>query len=199
MLSVVQVMRESQKAKKITEFLSAALTASVNITLGFGELHYFQHTIQNPYKASRFVKIRLDDPEVTLITDPKEWRDLHRMFDGSEQNVWCDLTSRVVWPGVRHGGRKKQRRPHAAARAREPRPERETPVQGALAQASGSRRRDGSERWVEGAARVDDRRDASTAGVEDRAGVVLVPERREGGGGSAGRFERDGAVPGVGD
>lgn len=85
MLSVVQVMRESQKAKKITEFLSAALTASVNITLGFGELHYFQHTIQNPYKASRFVKIRLDDPEVTLITDPKEWRDLHRMFDGSEQ------------------------------------------------------------------------------------------------------------------
>ena len=80
MLGVVKVMREAQKAQKITEFLFRSSTSEVSVTLGFGELHYFQHTIRNPHIENRFVDIRVDDPEVSVVTDAQEWRELHRMF-----------------------------------------------------------------------------------------------------------------------
>ncbi|XP_025768341.1 LOW QUALITY PROTEIN: nephrocystin-4 [Puma concolor] len=73
-LQVIAAYRERMKAESITSALSLAITTkhTVHVTLGTAE--FFEFALRNPHNTQHTVTIEVDSPELSIISDSREWR-----------------------------------------------------------------------------------------------------------------------------
>uniref|UniRef100_A0A8C9JWG9 Nephrocystin 4 n=1 Tax=Panthera tigris altaica TaxID=74533 RepID=A0A8C9JWG9_PANTA len=73
-LQVIAAYRERTKAESITSALSLAITTrhTVHVTLGTAE--FFEFALWNPHNTQHTVTIEVDSPELSIISDSREWR-----------------------------------------------------------------------------------------------------------------------------
>jgi nephrocystin-4 len=113
-LEAAKRMREVHKESKIKEFLQKCITTNETIHPSFGEVCYVPYRLCSPFSEARVIAIHIDDPELELVTDANEWRELERhssrslgvveedMFqrDSRTQDytVWLEAQKQVVVP-----------------------------------------------------------------------------------------------------
>ncbi|XP_066230978.1 nephrocystin-4 [Saccopteryx leptura] len=75
-LQVIAAYRERLKAQSIASALSLALTTEHTIHATLGTAEFFEFALRNPHNTQHTVTIEVDNPELSLVLDSREWRHL---------------------------------------------------------------------------------------------------------------------------
>lgn len=70
----VEIFRERRKRNTIQEALRAQITTKHVINASFGQGHFFEFLIQNPYSSDHNFTFSWSENRLRLVTDEKEWR-----------------------------------------------------------------------------------------------------------------------------
>ncbi|KAM8791790.1 nephrocystin-4 [Rhynchonycteris naso] len=73
-LQVIAAYRERLKAQSIASALSLALTTEHTIHATLGTAEFFEFALKNPHNTQHTVTIEVDNPELSLVLDSREWR-----------------------------------------------------------------------------------------------------------------------------
>ncbi|XP_061457406.1 nephrocystin-4 isoform X2 [Rhineura floridana] len=73
-LQIIEAYRERIKAESITSMLSKAITTRHTLYASFGTAEFFEFALKNPYSVQHTVTIEIDNPELSVIVDAREWR-----------------------------------------------------------------------------------------------------------------------------
>uniref|UniRef100_A0A670ZIN0 Nephrocystin 4 n=1 Tax=Pseudonaja textilis TaxID=8673 RepID=A0A670ZIN0_PSETE len=73
-LQLIEAYRERIKAESITSMLCQAITTHHVIYATLGTAEFFEFALKNPYGVQHTVTIRVDNPELSVILDVREWR-----------------------------------------------------------------------------------------------------------------------------
>ncbi|KAL7978579.1 hypothetical protein Chor_005561 [Crotalus horridus] len=73
-LQLIEAYRERIKAESITSMLCQAITTHHTVYAMLGTAEFFEFALKNPYSVQHTVTIRIDNPELSIILDVREWR-----------------------------------------------------------------------------------------------------------------------------
>ncbi|XP_064446123.1 nephrocystin-4 isoform X11 [Mirounga angustirostris] len=73
-LQVIAAYRERTKVESITSALSLAITTKHTIHVTLGTAEFFEFALRNPHNMQHTVTIEVDNPELSIIQDSREWR-----------------------------------------------------------------------------------------------------------------------------
>ncbi|NXQ57518.1 NPHP4 protein, partial [Anthoscopus minutus] len=73
-LQVIDAYRDHIKGESIYQMLSQAITATRTVHAVLGTAEFFEFALKNPYSIQHTVTIEVDNPELSVIVDPREWR-----------------------------------------------------------------------------------------------------------------------------
>ncbi|KAL9825526.1 nephrocystin-4 [Geothlypis trichas] len=73
-LQVINSYRDHIKGESIYQMLSQAITATRTVHAVLGTAEFFEFALKNPYGVQHTVTIEVDNPELSVILDPREWR-----------------------------------------------------------------------------------------------------------------------------
>ncbi|XP_027964343.1 nephrocystin-4 isoform X2 [Eumetopias jubatus] len=73
-LQVIAAYRERTKVESITSALSLAITTKHTIHVTLGTAEFFEFALRNPHNVQHTVTIEVDNPELSIIQDSREWR-----------------------------------------------------------------------------------------------------------------------------
>ncbi|XP_057559506.1 nephrocystin-4 isoform X2 [Hippopotamus amphibius kiboko] len=73
-LQVIAAYRERTKAESIASALSTAITTQHTVHATLGAAEFFEFALRNPHSTQHTVTIEIDNPELSLILDGREWR-----------------------------------------------------------------------------------------------------------------------------
>ncbi|XP_045856473.1 nephrocystin-4 isoform X1 [Meles meles] len=73
-LQVIAAYRERMKAESISSALSLAITTTHTIHVTLGTAEFFEFALKNPHNMQHTVTIEVDNPELSIIQDSREWR-----------------------------------------------------------------------------------------------------------------------------
>lgn len=73
-LQVIAAYRERTKAESISSALSLAITTTHTIHVTPGTAEFFEFALKNPHNVQHTVTIDVDNPELSIIQDSREWR-----------------------------------------------------------------------------------------------------------------------------
>ncbi|KAM6173227.1 nephrocystin-4 [Erethizon dorsatum] len=73
-LQVIDAYRERTKAESIASVLSLAITTQHTLYTTLGTAEFFEFALKNPHNTQHTVSIEIDNPELSLILDSREWR-----------------------------------------------------------------------------------------------------------------------------
>ncbi|KAM9270222.1 LOW QUALITY PROTEIN: nephrocystin-4 [Morus bassanus] len=73
-LQIIDAYREHIKGESISRMLSQAITATHTVHAVLGTAEFFEFALKNPYGVQHTVTIEVDQPELSVILDPREWR-----------------------------------------------------------------------------------------------------------------------------
>uniref|UniRef100_A0A8C9D382 Nephrocystin 4 n=1 Tax=Panthera leo TaxID=9689 RepID=A0A8C9D382_PANLE len=73
-LQVIAAYRERTKAESITSALSLAITTKHTMHVTLGTAEFFEFALRNPHNTQHTVTIEVDSPELSIISDSREWR-----------------------------------------------------------------------------------------------------------------------------
>ncbi|XP_008046771.1 nephrocystin-4 [Carlito syrichta] len=74
-LRVIDAYRERTKAESITCVLSRAITTQHTLYATLGTAEFFEFVLKNPHNTQHTVMVEIDNPELSVIVDSREWRD----------------------------------------------------------------------------------------------------------------------------
>ncbi|KAI9003253.1 hypothetical protein BC832DRAFT_99374 [Gaertneriomyces semiglobifer] len=125
-LQTISVFRERRRPATIRKALTNSLTTTHTVHASFGQCFFFEHLFRNPYAVPSTFLIHWSDDELRLVTSPKEWTYLRRVYDipahveskfvellgKGEAKIYLDANETVAVPfvfqtflsGVRGGG-----------------------------------------------------------------------------------------------
>uniref|UniRef100_A0A2K6UXN1 Nephrocystin 4 n=1 Tax=Saimiri boliviensis boliviensis TaxID=39432 RepID=A0A2K6UXN1_SAIBB len=75
-LQVIAAYRERMKAESIASLLSLSITTEHTLHATLGVAEFFEFVLKNPHNTQHTVTVEIDNPELSLIVDSQEWRDL---------------------------------------------------------------------------------------------------------------------------
>lgn len=87
----MEFYRNQTKHDQIMNKLHEFITTEYAIYPNFGIVEFFEFVITNPYNEAQTVTILIDDPEIQVVTDSKEWRHLkllHQIYSQVEDNMF---------------------------------------------------------------------------------------------------------------
>nr|XP_056721121.1 nephrocystin-4 [Euleptes europaea] len=73
-LQIIEAYRERIKAESIAGMLSQAITTHHTLYAMFGTTEFFEFALKNPYSVQHTVTIEIDNPELSVIVDSREWK-----------------------------------------------------------------------------------------------------------------------------
>ncbi|XP_064137216.1 nephrocystin-4 isoform X3 [Loxodonta africana] len=73
-LRVIEAYRERMKAEGITSMLSLAITTQHTLYAALGTAEFFEFALKNPHNMQHTVTVEIDNPELSVILDSREWR-----------------------------------------------------------------------------------------------------------------------------
>ncbi|CAF0840751.1 unnamed protein product [Brachionus calyciflorus] len=90
-LKIMEFYRNQTKHDQIMNKLNEYITTEYSIYPNFGIVEFFEFVITNPYNEAQTITILIDDPEIQLVTDSREWRHLkllHQIYTQVEDNMF---------------------------------------------------------------------------------------------------------------
>ncbi|KAJ6651831.1 hypothetical protein lerEdw1_016448 [Lerista edwardsae] len=73
-LQIIEAYRERIKAESIVGMLSRAITTHHTLYAMFGTTEFFEFALKNPYNVQHTVTIQIENPELSVIVDAREWK-----------------------------------------------------------------------------------------------------------------------------
>ncbi|XP_077167305.1 nephrocystin-4 isoform X1 [Paroedura picta] len=73
-LQIIEAYRERIKVESIGSMLSQAITTHHTLYTMFGTAEFFEFALKNPYSVQHTVTIEIDNPELSVIVDSREWK-----------------------------------------------------------------------------------------------------------------------------
>ncbi|XP_008587641.1 PREDICTED: nephrocystin-4, partial [Galeopterus variegatus] len=73
-LQVIDAYRERTKAESIASVLSLAITTHHTLYATLGTAEFFEFALKNPHNTQHTVTIEIDNPELSVVLDSREWR-----------------------------------------------------------------------------------------------------------------------------
>ncbi|XP_043854059.1 nephrocystin-4 isoform X2 [Dromiciops gliroides] len=73
-LQIINAYRERTKVESITNMLSLVITTHHTIYATLGTAEFFEFALKNPHSLQHTVSIEIDNPELSVILDSREWR-----------------------------------------------------------------------------------------------------------------------------
>uniref|UniRef100_A0A8C5QD86 Nephrocystin 4 n=1 Tax=Leptobrachium leishanense TaxID=445787 RepID=A0A8C5QD86_9ANUR len=73
-LQIIEAYRERTKAECISSMLNQAITSNYTVYATLGTAEFFEFELKNPYNIQHTVSIEIDNPDLRVIVDTKEWR-----------------------------------------------------------------------------------------------------------------------------
>ncbi|XP_063292057.1 nephrocystin-4 [Pelobates fuscus] len=73
-LQIIEAYRERTKAECISSMLNQAITSNYTVYATMGTAEFFEFELKNPYNIQYTVSIEIDNPDLRVIVDTKEWR-----------------------------------------------------------------------------------------------------------------------------
>ncbi|XP_056651907.1 nephrocystin-4 isoform X3 [Monodelphis domestica] len=73
-LQIIDMYRERTKVENITNMLSLVITTHHTIYATLGTAEFFEFALKNPHNLQHTVSIEIDNPELSVILDSREWR-----------------------------------------------------------------------------------------------------------------------------
>ncbi|XP_062449132.1 nephrocystin-4 isoform X3 [Rhea pennata] len=73
-LQIIDAYRERIKAESISDMLRQAITTTHTVYAVLGTAEFFEFALKNPYNVQHTVTIEIDHPELSVISDTREWR-----------------------------------------------------------------------------------------------------------------------------
>ncbi|XP_053516614.1 nephrocystin-4 isoform X1 [Artibeus jamaicensis] len=90
-LQVIAAYRERTKAQSIASALSLAITTEHSICATLGTAEFFEFVLRNPHSTPQTVTVEVDNPELSLVLDSREWRhfkDVARLHTPVEEDMF---------------------------------------------------------------------------------------------------------------
>ena len=90
-LRIMEFYRNQTKHDQILSKLREFTTTEYAIYPNFGIVEFFEFVITNPYNQPQVITIVIDDPEVQVVTNGREWRHLkllHQIYSQVEDNMF---------------------------------------------------------------------------------------------------------------
>ncbi|XP_054996166.1 nephrocystin-4 [Sorex araneus] len=75
-LQVIAAYRERTKAASIAGALGRAVTTQHTLHASLGTAEFFEFVLRNPHNTQHTVTVEIDNPELSVIVDSREWRHL---------------------------------------------------------------------------------------------------------------------------
>jgi nephrocystin-4 len=88
---IMEFYRNQTKHDQIMNKLHEYITTEYAIYPNFGIVEFFEFVITNPYSDGQTVTIIIDDPDIQVVTDAREWRHLkilHQIYSQVEDNMF---------------------------------------------------------------------------------------------------------------
>nr|XP_033777776.1 nephrocystin-4 isoform X1 [Geotrypetes seraphini]XP_033777777.1 nephrocystin-4 isoform X1 [Geotrypetes seraphini]XP_033777778.1 nephrocystin-4 isoform X1 [Geotrypetes seraphini]XP_033777779.1 nephrocystin-4 isoform X1 [Geotrypetes seraphini]XP_033777780.1 nephrocystin-4 isoform X1 [Geotrypetes seraphini] len=73
-LQIIDSYRERIKTESISNMLSQAIASHYTIYATLGTAEFFEFALKNPYNVQHTITIEIDNPELSVIVDTREWR-----------------------------------------------------------------------------------------------------------------------------
>eukprot|EP00057_Strongylocentrotus_purpuratus_P013382 XP_011667856.1 PREDICTED: nephrocystin-4 [Strongylocentrotus purpuratus] len=80
-LKTIELYRERSKKDGIMSMLQSVITTEHTINPAFGRAEFFEFVLKNPYNASHTISIQWEHDNLSVITNPKEWRHFKTFFE----------------------------------------------------------------------------------------------------------------------
>jgi nephrocystin-4 len=90
-LKVMAMYRQQTKHDQIMNKLHNLITTEYAIYPNFGTVEFFEFIITNPFQEAQNISIIIDDPDLKVVTDGREWRHLkllHQIYTQVEDNMF---------------------------------------------------------------------------------------------------------------
>ncbi|XP_078498754.1 nephrocystin-4 isoform X2 [Lissotriton helveticus] len=90
-LQIIEAYRERTKAESISNMLSQAITSNYNVYATLGTAEFFEFALKNPYNIQHTISIEIDNPELSIILDTREWKhfkDLTNTITALEEDMF---------------------------------------------------------------------------------------------------------------
>lgn len=87
----MEFYRNQTKHDQIMSKLNEYITTEYAIYPNFGIVEFFEFVLTNPYNTAQTVTIIMDDPDIQVVTDAREWRHLkilHQIYTSVEDNMF---------------------------------------------------------------------------------------------------------------
>lgn len=95
----MEFYRQQTKHDQIMSKLNEYITTEYAIYPNFGIVEFFEFVLTNPYNQPQTVTIVMDDPDIQVVTDSREWRHLkmlHQIYTAVEDNMFHREESTVL-------------------------------------------------------------------------------------------------------
>jgi nephrocystin-4 len=103
----MEFYRNQTKHDQIINKLYDYMTTEYVIYPNFGVVEFFEFIITNPFNDAQTVTIIIDDPDIQVVTDSREWRHLkllHQIYSQVEDNMFnkqeLDPTKQLKYPQI---------------------------------------------------------------------------------------------------
>lgn len=87
----MEFYRNQTKHDQIMSKLNEFITTEYAIYPNFGIVEFFEFVITNPFNEAQTITILIDDPEIQVVVDSREWRHLkllHQIYSQVEENMF---------------------------------------------------------------------------------------------------------------
>ncbi|GFO41876.1 nephrocystin-4, partial [Plakobranchus ocellatus] len=99
----MDIYRNQTKRDGIINMLNTSITTDHTIFPSFGTAEFFEFVVKNPFNHEETVTIEINDPDMHLVTDAREWRhykQLCRLTTPLEENMFTSASNNKNKPQV---------------------------------------------------------------------------------------------------
>jgi nephrocystin-4 len=90
-LRIIEFYRNETKHDQIINKLNEFITTEYAIYPNFGIVEFFEFVLTNPFNESQVITIIIEDPDIQVVTNSKEWRHLkliHQIYSQVEDGMF---------------------------------------------------------------------------------------------------------------
>ncbi|XP_071945028.1 nephrocystin-4-like [Antedon mediterranea] len=102
-LRTIELYRDRTKKENILNMLQSVITTEHTVHPSFGHAEFFEFVLKNPYNVDHTISIQIEDTELSVITEPREWRHFKQLFETytpMEENMFNTQDKKGDIPGI---------------------------------------------------------------------------------------------------
>ncbi|XP_069120570.1 nephrocystin-4-like isoform X2 [Argopecten irradians] len=77
----MEIYRLQTKKDGIMNMLSQTISTNYTVHPSFGTSEFFEYVFKNPFNVQQTITVEFDDKELSVVTDPREWRYFKKLYE----------------------------------------------------------------------------------------------------------------------